>query len=111
AGGSLLRYDSPAAGRIGRARDAAEKAHGREGSVTPFPRATARDEIGDLARSFAGLLDQFSGYTHYLRSLSGKLSHELGTPLAIVRTSLDNLDSTGLPAEAQFYLGRARDGV
>lgn len=110
-GGALLWYASRLAGRIRRLRDAAEKALDREGRVTPFPRATARDEIGDLSRSFAGLLDQISGYTDYLRSLSGKLSHELGTPLAIVRTSLDNLDSTGLPAEAQPYLGRARDGV
>jgi two-component system, OmpR family, sensor histidine kinase ChvG len=50
-------------------------------------------------------------YTDYLRTLASKLSHELNTPLAIVKSSLDNLEHAALPAEAQPYLARARDGV
>ena len=110
-GGALLWYASRLAARIRRLRDAAERALDREGRVTPFPLTRSRDEVGDLTRSFASLLDQVAAYTDYLRSLSGKLSHELNTPLAIVRTSLDNLDTAALPAEAQPYLSRARDGV
>ncbi len=110
-GGVMFLFASRLGARIRRLRDAAERALDREGRVTPFPVAAAGDEVGDLSRSFASLLDQVSAYTDYLRSLSGKLSHELNTPLAIVRTSLDNLDTASLPAEAQPYLARARDGV
>jgi len=110
-GGLMFLFASRLGARIRRLRDAAERALDREGRVTPFPRTDSRDEVGDLSRSFASLLDQVSAYTDYLRSLSGKLSHELNTPLAIVRTSLDNLDSEALPAEARPYMARARDGV
>jgi signal transduction histidine kinase len=110
-GGALLWYASRLASRIRRLRDAAESALDREGRVTAFPRTKAGDEIGDLSRSFASLLDQVAAYTDYLRSLSGKLSHELNTPLAIVRTSLDNLEHAELPAQARPYVARARDGV
>lgn len=110
-GGIILAFATRLGQRIRRLRDAAERALDREGRVTPFPRTAARDEIGDLSRSFARLLDQVAAYTDYLRSLSGKLSHELNTPLAIVRTSLDNLDGASLPDEARPYLARARDGV
>lgn len=110
-GGVMFLFASRLSARIRRLRDAAERALDREGRVTPFPRTNVRDEVGDLSRSFASLLDQVSAYTDYLRSLSGKLSHELNTPLAIVRTSLDNLDSAALPADARTYVARARDGV
>jgi two-component system sensor histidine kinase ChvG len=110
-GGVMFLFASRLSARIRRLRDAAERALDREGKVTPFPRTAARDEVGDLSRSFASLLDQVSAYTDYLRSLSGKLSHELNTPLAIVRTSLDNLESAALPPEARPYVQRARDGV
>jgi dedicated sortase system histidine kinase len=110
-GGLMFLFASRLGARIRRLRDAAEHALDREGKITPFPVTTARDEVGDLSRSFASLLDQVSAYTDYLRSLSGKLSHELNTPLAIVRTSLDNLETAGLPAEARPYVERARDGV
>lgn len=110
-GGVLFLFASRLGARIRRLRDAAEHALDREGRVTPFPVTTARDEVGDLSRSFASLLDQVAAYTDYLRSLSGKLSHELNTPLAIVRTSLDNLESAALPPEARPYVARARDGI
>ena len=97
--------------RIRRLRDAAEQALDRSGEVRRFDVSDARDEVGDLSRSFARLLDEIEAYTGYLRSLSSKLSHELHTPLAIVRSSLDNLDLAALPDDARPYLARARDGV
>src|SRR6185312_14093572 len=76
----------------------------------------APDEIGDLARSFEKLFVAVGGYTDYLRTLASKLSHELNTPLAIVKSSLDNLEHAlqeraALPDQAVPYLARARDGV
>lgn len=99
--------------RIRRLSVAAEQAMAREGraAAESFPRSTASDELGDLSRSFARLLDEVAAYTDYLRSLAGKLSHELHTPLAVVRSSLENLESQPLPREAATYVERARDGV
>src|SRR6185312_10391036 len=80
------------------------------------PMTDAPDEIGDLARSFEKLFVVVGGYTDYLRTLASKLSHELNTPLAIVKSSLDNLEHAlqeraALPDQAVPYLARARDGV
>jgi two-component system, OmpR family, sensor histidine kinase ChvG len=97
--------------RIRRLRDAAEQAmHGKMGTVR-LPLIDSRDELGDLARSFARLLDEVAAYTDYLRTLASKLSHELQTPLAIVKSSLDNLDHQAVPADARTYLLRARGGA
>jgi signal transduction histidine kinase len=76
-----------------------------------MPLAGDGDELGDLARSFGKLFDEVGAYTDYLRTLASKLSHELNTPLAIVKSSLDNLDHQALPDEARAYADRARDGA
>jgi two-component system sensor histidine kinase ChvG len=107
----LFGFASRLGARIRRLSVAAEQAMTRDGAATPFPRSDAGDELGDLSRSFARLLDEVAAYTDYLRSLAGKLSHELHTPLAVVRSSLENLESQPLAREAQIYVGRARDGV
>ncbi|GAP66776.1 signal transduction histidine kinase [Mizugakiibacter sediminis] len=112
AGGLLFAFATWLSLRIGRLRDAADVAVRREGRYDgAFPQADAADELGDLARSFARLTDAVGAYTDYLRTLASKLSHELNTPLAIVKSSLDNLEHAALPAEAQPYLARARDGA
>ena len=112
AGGVLLLFATRLTLRLRRLRNAAERAQANDGRLDgPFPLTDATDELGDLARSFARLFDVVGGYTDYLRTLASKLSHELNTPLAIVKSSLDNLDHAGLPAEAEPYLARARDGV
>ncbi len=98
--------------RIRRLRNAAERAlRGQGGSDKSFPHSTARDELGDLSRSFARLMDEIAAYTQYLNTLASKLSHELNTPLAIVRSSLDNLENESLPEQARTYAARARSGA
>jgi two-component system, OmpR family, sensor histidine kinase ChvG len=112
AGGVLLAFATRLALRLRRLRDAAERAQANDGRLDgPFPLTDAEDELGDLARSFERLFDVVGSYTDYLRTLASKLSHELNTPLAIVKSSLDNLEHAGISAEAQPYLARARDGV
>ncbi|MCX7512813.1 ATP-binding protein [Frateuria hangzhouensis] len=122
AGGILLWFATRLSLRLGRLRDAAERAQMADGRIDGlftqgrFPLTAAPDEIGDLARSFERLFEAIGGYTDYLRTLASKLSHELNTPLAIVKSSLDNLEHAlqadgPLPPEAQPYLARARDGV
>ncbi|MCB1641761.1 MAG: histidine kinase [Xanthomonadales bacterium] len=108
----LFGYASYLSVRIRFLRNAAENALTPEGRLREgFPRSRASDEIGDLSRSFARLLDQVHAYTGYLRSLAGKLSHELATPLAVVRSSLENLEQAELPDSARIYAERARGGA
>ncbi|MFC5436403.1 ATP-binding protein [Rhodanobacter umsongensis] len=117
AGAILLAFATRLSLRLARLRNAAERAQLNDGRLDGlfeqgrFPMTGAPDEIGDLARSFERLFVVVGGYTDYLRTLASKLSHELNTPLAIVKSSLDNLEHAALPVEAQPYLARARDGV
>ncbi|MFT3791066.1 MAG: ATP-binding protein [Rudaea sp.] len=118
AGAVLFAFAGVLGLRIRRLRDAVERAkqtsgkgeRGFDNQVT-LPLIGAKDELGDLSRSFARLLDEVAAYTDYLRTLASKLSHELQTPLAIVKSSLDNLDQQVVPADARTYLVRARSGA
>lgn len=97
--------------RLVRLRRAAETALSPDGRLNAvFPGTAARDELGDLARSFATLLARLHEYTTYLRTLAGKLSHELRTPLAIVQSSLENLENERPAPSSAPYLERAREG-
>ncbi len=122
AGGVLLAFATRLSFRLRKLRDAAERARATDGRMDGlfehgrFPMSDSPDELGDLARSFEQLFEVVGGYTEYLRTLASKLSHELSTPLAIVKSSLDNLEhalqhNQAMPAEAEPYLARARDGV
>ena len=110
-GGVLFAYASWLGYRVRRLGRAVDQAMARERGAPPlFAASQARDEIGELSRRFARLLEEVAGYTDYLRTLASKLSHELHTPLAVVRGSLENLEEQPLPASARPYVERARDG-
>ncbi|MBC7982786.1 MAG: HAMP domain-containing protein, partial [Candidatus Obscuribacterales bacterium] len=98
--------------RIRRLSKAAAHALSPEGYIEQrLPDTAARDELGDLARSYATLLGRLKDYTQYLQTLGAKLTHELRTPLAIVSSSLDNLTAEQTNINAQQYILRARDGA
>lgn len=110
----LLGYASWLSWRIGRLNQAVSSAFNRDGQLNTnvaMPLNRARDELGDLSRSYGQLFERLQGYTDYLKTLAGKLSHELRTPLAVVRSSLDNLDHQALTEEARTYSERARQGT
>jgi dedicated sortase system histidine kinase len=97
--------------RVQRLSSEVSRAMDDAGRVRDLPMTGDRDELGELARNNARLLRAVSEYTRYLRELAGRLSHELKTPLAITRSSLDNLAAQELSADAQRYLDRAREGL
>jgi signal transduction histidine kinase len=108
---AMFGFAAHLAVRLARLQRATESALTREGLVTTFPEMHAPDELGDVARSFSTLLHRLNEYTGYLRTLAGKLAHEIRTPLTIVRSSLENIESEGsAPATARVYLDRARQG-
>lgn len=109
---ALFVFATRLASRIRRLRDEAEQAidsAGRLKSVTES--SSAGDELGDLSRSFSSALERLAQYTQYLESLATRLSHELRTPITVVRSSLENLRMHPLPAEADVYVARAEQGL
>ena len=108
----LLSYATLLSFRVRRLARAADGALGPKGEIRPtLPGRKAKDEIGDLARSFTRLLNRLSEYTDYLSTLKGKLAHELRTPLAVVTTSLDNLEREPHGSNLSPYMVRLREGV
>jgi len=107
----LIGYASWLSRRIRHLSLAAEDALAGDELNAELPSAAAKDELGDLSRSFSNVLGTLGEYNAYLRTLASKLSHELRTPLAIVSSSLDNLDHENLDTPARDYTQRAKDGT
>ena len=109
---ALTLFASRLSARIRRLRDEAEAAidaHGRVRGV--LAGSNAGDEIGDLSRSFSSVLSRLAQYASYREHMASRLSHELRTPIAVVRSSLDNLKLSPLPDDARVYMERAQQGL
>ncbi|MCH8477844.1 MAG: hypothetical protein LAT56_07865 [Wenzhouxiangella sp.] len=107
----LLGFATLLSERIRRLSDSAENAVGPDGRVLSLMSPPqAGDEIGDLGRSVAGLLQRLNEHQSYLRTLADKLAHELRTPLAMIRSSLDNLEHSRDPEDIARYCLRANEG-
>jgi len=111
-GAVLFWFATRISSRIRRLADEAEAAIDARGRVTRLTTASgAGDEIGDLSRSFTTVLERLARYNAYLEALAGRLSHELRTPVAVVRSSLENLRAARTAEETRTYLARAEEGV
>lgn len=108
----LLGFASRLSWRIRRLRDEAESAVDARGRISQLAAASrAGDEVGDLSRSFSRLLSRLSQHHGYLENMASRLSHELRTPIAVVRSSLENLQLDPLPESSQAYIERAHAGL
>ncbi len=86
---------------------------GAQGTGVQFPVDRARDEVGDLARSFAIMQRRLNQQEEARRAFVATASHELRTPLASLDGMLellaDDLREGSLDlADAQALLDRAR---
>jgi signal transduction histidine kinase len=108
----LIAYATRLSMRIRRLRDEAESAIDARGRITRLAAGSdAADEIGDLSRSFSAVLERLAQHHAYLESMAGRLSHELRTPIAVVRSSLENLKLASESAAARRYIERAEEGL
>lgn len=108
----LFFFASRISSRIRVLRNQAEGIIDESGRVqnTMMP-STNSDEIGDLSRSFSNIVERLTQYTNYLENMSSRLSHELRTPVTVVRSSLENLGMIESNKESQVYIDRAEEGI
>lgn len=109
---ALFAFASLLSWRIVKMKQNYRDAIDSDGKIMAVPEASKLpDELGDLSRVMQQLTVNQGKYTDYLASLADKLSHELKTPVAVIRTSLENLELSNLDPEATKYLTRAMQGT
>ena len=69
------------------------------------------DEIGDLARSFSGMLTRLHQHTQFLENMPRTLRHEINNPLNTLSTSLQNLENEPSESDRLKYLSSAKRAV
>jgi dedicated sortase system histidine kinase len=108
----LLGFATLLSSRIRRLHEQVEEAVSPDGRIRGSLKAgKAGDEIGDLGRSFSGVLDRLAEYNRYLEAMASRLAHELRTPLTVVKSSLENLEHEAPPEPYRRYLERAQQGT
>ena len=100
---AVVAHSAPARRGRSRHRRAGTRARARSRA------SDAGDEIGDLSRSFSSVLSRLAQYASYQQNMASRLSHELRTPVAVVRSSLDNLRASSA-ARRRARVHRARAG-
>ncbi|MDM7861272.1 proteobacterial dedicated sortase system histidine kinase [Alteromonas sp. ASW11-36] len=108
----ILLFATRISNRIRRLRDDTEAVIDASGKIVGELKPMRRyDEIGDLSASFSRVLERLTHYTQYLENMASRLSHELRTPVAIVRSSLDNLAVIQTDESEKAYTERALTGI
>ena len=108
----LFIFASHIASRIRKLRDQADNAIDPQGRIlAPFTPSQSGDEIGDLSRGLADMVNRLGQYHSYLENLASRLSHELRTPVAVVRSSLENLSLLPQAQDSRKYISRAEKGI
>ena len=108
----LYLFLSTIVSRIRKLRDQSEEMIDDNGRLNDqFTASEHKDEIGDLSRSMQDMLQRLASYHHYVEQLSSRLSHELRTPVAVVRSSLENLASLPGNEQQTKYIARSQEGL
>ena len=109
---ALAVFASRLSSRIRRLSDEVEHAIDAKGRVRRIAAgSSAGDEIGDLSRSFTSVLSRLADSVSHRDALASRLSHELRTPIAVVRSSLDNLQGDAVAPGSRVYVERAQGGL
>ncbi|NMH60213.1 proteobacterial dedicated sortase system histidine kinase [Alteromonas ponticola] len=108
----LFLFANRISSRIRKLRDQTESVIDDNGKIVgQLAVARQKDEIGDLSRTFSTVVERLQHYNSYLENMASRLSHELRTPIAIVKSSLDNLRQFNTAANNDGFIERAQDGI
>ena len=69
------------------------------------------DEIGDLARSFSGVVARLHEHQEFMNTMPRTLRHEVNNPLNAAMTSLENLQTHGVGEGQQRYIDSTQRGL
>lgn len=109
-GCGLLFFAFRVSSRIRLLRDQATSAISDNGQILSIASpAKAKDEIGDLSKTFHAILTQLKAQGEYREKMADNLEHEMRTPLASISASLKNLSEelTGQPEHINSYVNWA----
>ncbi|MCK9173702.1 MAG: ATP-binding protein [Desulforhopalus sp.] len=92
--------------RVGRDAAGAITSSGQILSIVPL---RSGDELGDLSRTLADMLEQLRSQSNFRERMADNLEHEMRTPLAGISASLQNLagELTTLPETKSRYITMA----
>ncbi|MBM9519400.1 GHKL domain-containing protein [Desulforhopalus vacuolatus] len=92
--------------RVGRDAAGALTSSGKIRSIVPL---RSRDELGDLSRTLADMLEQLRSQSNFRERMADNLEHEMRTPLAGISASLQNLaeELRTLPETKSRYITMA----
>jgi two-component system sensor histidine kinase ChvG len=108
----LFLFASNIVRRIRKLRNQADNAIDSQGRISaPFSPSCSTDEIGDLSRGLSEMVNRLAQYHLYLEQLAAHLSHELRTPVAVVRSSLENLALLPQNENNKKYIQRSQQGI
>ncbi len=77
----------------------------------PIEDGRSADELGTLQSELAGTTRRLQQYNQYLEDMASRLSHELRTPISVIRSSLENISVEKLQGDEAVYVERAHTGV
>jgi signal transduction histidine kinase len=109
----LYRSSKDYSRRIVELRDITEEAVSEQGQIRHVIQREEYydDEVADLTNTFSHLTTRLKQHHDYQEKLVARLNHELRTPIAIIRSSLDNLSVENLSELDAQMLQTAQSGA
>ena len=112
---TLIAFAGRLSNRIRHLEILTDKAIDKQGRVQEhIPDVRRGDELDDLNNHIRDMLIRLRAYHDYLEKLASRLSHEIRTPVAVVRSSLENMQHQLALTDDQKMndnLGRANEGI
>jgi two-component system sensor histidine kinase BaeS len=97
------RVTTPVRDMMHASRQIAQGQYGRRVAIPAHRPATDLDEMGQLAHSFNRMAEQLEESDKLRRQLIGDVSHELTTPLTVIKGSMEGLIDGVLPPEPETF--------
>ncbi len=97
--------------RLGREAQQVVDPDGRLRTDQLYNEIRAGDEMGDLARSFSGVVARLHEHQEFMSTMPRTLRHEVNNPLNATMTSLENMQMHGVSEGQQRYIDSAQRGL